>query len=124
MVSTVLLYQSPARQTHPNIPDQKTPLWMPYTVSLYSSTIILQVPNPGLSSSSKFQIPLSELYDAHSIAAKDLPPGSIQFPGSTSLPPGFGGDIYVFEAQCYGGRIERFAAPTMSLRTTWVRHLL
>ncbi|KDN44446.1 hypothetical protein RSAG8_05493, partial [Rhizoctonia solani AG-8 WAC10335] len=124
MVSTLLLYQSPARQTHPSIPDQKTPLWMPYTVSLYPSTIILQVPNPGLSSSSKFQIPLSELYDAHSIAAKDLPPGSIPFLGSTSLPPGFGCDMYVFEAQCYGGRIERFAAPTMSLRTTWVRHLL
>ncbi|EUC58716.1 hypothetical protein RSOL_273310 [Rhizoctonia solani AG-3 Rhs1AP] len=116
--------RSPARQTHPSIPDQKTPLWMPYTVSLYPNTIILQVPNPGLSSSSKFQIPLSELYDAHSIAAKDLPPGSIPLPGSTSLPPGFGSDIYVFEAQCYGGRIERFAAPTMSLRTTWVRHLL
>ncbi|CAE6508895.1 unnamed protein product [Rhizoctonia solani] len=124
MVSTLLLYQSPARQTHPSILDQKMPLWMPYSVSLYPTTIILQVPNPGLSSSSKFQIPLSELYDAHSIAAKDLPPGSIPPPGATSLPSGFGSDIYVFEAQCYGGRIERFAAPTMAVRTTWVRHLL
>ncbi|KAG8686184.1 hypothetical protein FRC11_009367, partial [Ceratobasidium sp. 423] len=124
MVSTLLLYQSPARQTHPSIPDQKMPLWMPYSVSLYPTTIILQVPNPGLSSSSKFQIPLSELYDAHSIAAKDLPPGCIPPPGSTSLPSEFENDIYVFEAQCYGGRIERFAAPTMALRTTWVRHLL
>ncbi|CAE6419436.1 unnamed protein product [Rhizoctonia solani] len=124
LVSTLLLYQSPARQIHPSIPDQKTPLWMAYTVSLYPNTIILEVPNPGLSSSSKFQIPLSELYDAHSIATKDLPAGSIPLPGSIALPPGFGNDIYVFEAQCYGGRIERFAAPNMSLRMTWVRHLL
>ncbi|KAH7339396.1 hypothetical protein B0J17DRAFT_358959 [Rhizoctonia solani] len=124
MVSTLLLYQSPARQTHPSIPDQKTPLWMPYTVSLYPTTIILQVPNPGFSSSSKFQIPLSELYDVHSIVAKDLPPGSVPLPGTIALPSGFGDNIYVFEAQCYGGRIERFATPSMALRTTWVRHLL
>ncbi|KAJ1304355.1 hypothetical protein OPQ81_005510 [Rhizoctonia solani] len=124
IISTLLLYQSPVRQIHPSIPDQKTPLWMPYTVSLYPGTIILQVPNPGLSSSSKFQIPLSELYDVHSTAAKDLPPGSIPPPGSTVLPPGFECDMYVFEAQCYGGRIERFATPTMALRTTWVRYLL
>ncbi|CEL58808.1 hypothetical protein RSOLAG1IB_08837 [Rhizoctonia solani AG-1 IB] len=124
IISALLLYQSPARQTHPSIPDQKSPFWMPYMVSLYPSTIVLQIPNPGLSSSSKFQIPLSELYDVHSIAAKDLLPGSPGLLGSMSLPPGFGGDIYVFETQCYGGRIERFAAPTMALRTTWVRHLL
>ncbi|CUA75420.1 putative protein KIAA1522 [Homo sapiens] [Rhizoctonia solani] len=118
------LLKTEASAPHGFIPDQKTPLWMAYTVSLYPNTIILEVPNPGLSSSSKFQIPLSELYDAHSIAAKDLPAGSIPLPGSIALPPGFGNDIYVFEAQCYGGRIERFAAPNMSIRMTWVRHLL
>ncbi|CAE6468296.1 unnamed protein product, partial [Rhizoctonia solani] len=124
MISTLLLYQSPARQTHPSIPDQKTPLWMPYNVSLYPSAVILQVPNPGFSSSSKFQIPLSDLYDVHSVASKDLLLGSISLPGTNTLPSGFGNDIYVFEAQCYGGRVERFATPTMALRTTWVRYLL
>ncbi|KAF8706228.1 Pleckstrin homology domain, partial [Rhizoctonia solani] len=124
IISALLLYQSPARQVHPSIPDQKTPLWMPYTVSLYPTTIILQVPNPGLSSSSKFQIPLSELYDAHSVLAKDLLPGLIPSLGSICLPPAFGDEIYAFEALCYGGRIERFAAPTMASRAAWVRHLI
>jgi hypothetical protein len=97
---------------------------MPYDVSLYPASIILQVPNPGLSSSSRFQIPLSDLFDAHSVLTKDLPLGTIPPWGSLKLPPGFRDEMYVFEVHCYGGRVERFAAPSMAVRTKWVGYLL
>ncbi|KAF8757149.1 hypothetical protein RHS01_04045 [Rhizoctonia solani] len=103
IISALLLYQSPARQVHPSIPDQKTPLWMPYTVSLYPTTIILQVPNPGLSRFTP-RIDSISWINMSSSRIRD--------------------EIYAFEALCYGGRIERFAAPTMASRAAWVRHLI
>lgn len=120
-MSALLLYQSPARQGHSH--SNHTP-WMPYSVSMYPTSIILQIPNPGLSSTNKFQIPLSDLYDTHSVPLKELPPEVIPAPGS--LPPGigFGEEIYVFEMYCYGGRVERFAAPNMATRAKWVAYLL
>jgi hypothetical protein len=101
---------------------------MPYTVSLYPASLVLQIPNPtlSLSTSSKFQIPLLDVYDVHSIASKDLPPGFV------SPPPGFSfigeeeldGGLYVFEVRSYGGRVERFATGSLKERSSWVGQLM
>ncbi|KAB5593308.1 hypothetical protein CTheo_3226 [Ceratobasidium theobromae] len=118
----LLLYQSPHRQERPK--EANTTVWMPYNVSLYPTTIVLQAPNPGFSSSNKFQIPLSDLFDAHSVLTKELPPGTIPPRDSPSLPPEFRDEMYVFEVHCYGGRVERFAASSLAARTKWVGYLL
>lgn len=89
---------------------------MPYQVSLYPASIILQVPSPRLSTSSlsRFQIPIKDLFSVHSVMARD----------HADKPNEFGEVMYVFEAECYGGRVERFAVRDVSVRRKWVNEVL
>ncbi|KAF8608903.1 hypothetical protein BDV93DRAFT_518942, partial [Ceratobasidium sp. AG-I] len=119
--SSLLLYQSPIRQplsTFASSSFSTTPQWMPYQVSLYPTSIILEVPNPRLSTSSlsRFQIPIKDLFSVHSVLSH----------GDGDRPDGIGEDerVYVFEAECYGGRVERFAVEDMSVRRKWVNEVL
>lgn len=120
--SGLLLYQSPIRQPLSTISSSfsTTPQWMPYQVSLYPTSIILEVPNPRLSTSSlsRFQIPIKDLFSVHSVLGHDR-----LFSDEDS---GQNGDkeMYVFEAECYGGRVERFAVEDMSVRRKWVDEVL
>ncbi|KAG9127961.1 hypothetical protein FRC07_006978 [Ceratobasidium sp. 392] len=119
----LLLYQSPIRQCQPTT----TTPWMPYTVSLYPTSLVLEIPNPRLSmlSSSKFQISLLEMYDVHSVEAKELLPGFVVPPTGFRFDEEEGdGELYVFEVGSYGGSVERFAAGSARTRKEWVVALM
>ena len=91
---------------------------MPYQVSLYPTSIILEVPNPRISTSSlsRFQIPIKDLFSVHSVSS--------QGDGDETNEIKEAERTYVFEAECYGGRVERFAVGDMSVRRKWVNEVL